>query len=59
MFQALIIGLVAGIFTVTVMHLGKRIARAAYLNRYAEVGGGLVLLGIGIRILYEHGVFPG
>ena len=52
---ALVIGLVAGLFTMTGMYLGKRIARAAYLSRYAELAGGLVLLGIGIRILYEHG----
>ncbi|MBI9085804.1 MAG: manganese efflux pump [Desulfobacterales bacterium] len=54
---ALIIGLVAGLFTITGMHLGKRIAGAAHMSRWAEIIGGLVLLGIGINILYQHGVF--
>jgi manganese efflux pump family protein len=53
---ALVIGLVAGLFTITGMHLGKRIARAAYLSRYAEIIGGIVLLGIGAKILHDHGV---
>jgi putative Mn2+ efflux pump MntP len=52
---ALIIGLVAGIFTTAGMHLGKKIGTSTHLSRYAEVFGGVVLLLIGFNILREHG----
>jgi manganese efflux pump family protein len=52
---ALIIGLVAGVFTAVGMHIGKAFRRAGRLGKYAEILGGLVLLSIGVRILYEHG----
>jgi len=53
---AIIIGLVAGIFTTVGMHLGKKISAATHLSRYAEIFGGCVLLLIGFNILREHGV---
>ena len=56
---ALVIGLVAGSFTVAGLHLGKSLAAGKRLSLYAESIGGLVLLLIGLRILYEHGVFGG
>lgn len=52
---ALIIGLVAGIFTTAGMHLGKVIGSVAQLSRWAETTGGIVLLAIGVNILREHG----
>lgn len=52
---ALIIGLVAGFFTVAGLQIGKIIGSAGILSRYAEVAGALVLLVIGFKILYEHG----
>jgi len=52
---ALVIGLVAGVFTTVGMHLGKIIGAATYLSRYAEGAGGVVLVLIGINILHEHG----
>ena len=52
---ALIIGLVAGVFTTAGMHLGKKIGSAPRIRRYAEVLGGIVLLLIGFNILREHG----
>ncbi|MBR9985823.1 MAG: manganese efflux pump [Desulfosarcina sp.] len=52
---ALIIGLVAGVFTTVGMHLGKVIGSMAQLSRWAEMTGGIVLLGIGVNILREHG----
>lgn len=55
---ALIIGLVAGTFTTVGMHLGKWIGSVSQLSRYAEMTGGIVLLGIGINILREHGALP-
>lgn len=55
---ALIIGLVAGAFTTAGMHLGKLIGSVSQLSRWAEMTGGIVLLGIGVNILREHGVLP-
>ena len=52
---ALVIGLVAGIFTTVGMHLGKIIGSMAQLSRWAELTGGMVLLAIGVNILREHG----
>jgi putative Mn2+ efflux pump MntP len=49
---SLVIGLVAGAFTVTGMLLGRRLG--GIWGRRVEVFGGLVLCGIGIRILVEH-----
>ncbi len=56
---AVIIGVVACVFTTIGMHLGKRFANAARLRRWADAMGGGVLLIIGINILREHGVFDG
>ncbi|MDX2454428.1 manganese efflux pump MntP family protein [Desulfosarcina sp.] len=52
---ALIIGLVAGVFTTVGMHLGKVIGSMDQLSRWAEMTGGIVLLAIGVNILREHG----
>ena len=52
---AAIIGVVAGMFTIIGLQIGKRIGSAARLSCYAEIVGGIVLLGIGLKILYEHG----
>lgn len=54
---AIIIGIVAAAFTITGMHLGKKMASFKRLSVYAELLGGLVLLAIGLNILYEKGVF--
>lgn len=53
---ALIIGVVAGAFTVLGLHLGCRVGRIQRLCRYAEITGALVLFAIGIKILFDHGV---
>ena len=52
---ALIIGIVAGTFTLVGMRIGERIGAAKRLSFYAETIGGVVLIGIGLNILYEHG----
>jgi putative Mn2+ efflux pump MntP len=52
---ALVIGLVAGVFTTAGMHLGKIIGAATCLSRCAEGAGGVVLVLIGLNILFEHG----
>jgi putative Mn2+ efflux pump MntP len=54
---ALVIGLVAGLFTVLGLYLGKSVGTAERLSPIAEVLGGVVLLGIAVKILIEHGVF--
>ena len=51
----LVIGIVAGAFTIAGLHLGKRLANACRVSRYAEMLGGAVLILIGINILREHG----
>ena len=56
-YPALIIGIVAGLFTIAGLHLGKRVARLSWLSTWAEIVGGLVLWIIGLNILRESGVF--
>jgi putative Mn2+ efflux pump MntP len=56
---AAVIGLVACIFTTVGLHLGKRLANAARLRRWADAMGGVVLIAIGLNILRQHGVFDG
>lgn len=51
---SLVIGLVAGALTVVGMLLGRRIS--GIWGKRVEVFGGLVLCGIGIKILVEHTV---
>lgn len=53
---AFIIGIVAGAFTILGLQMGKRVGSVSSLSRYAEVMGGMVLLIIGFKILYEHGL---
>ena len=56
-YPAMIIGIVAGIFTIVGLHLGKRVSRLTWLSTWAEILGGLVLWMIGLNILREKGVF--
>jgi len=51
-FPALVIGLVAGAFTIVGMLLGRRIGDA--WGPRVEVAGGLILILIGVRIVVEH-----
>ena len=53
---ALVIGVTACLFTTLGMHLGKTLSRATRLSHWADAAGGIVLLAIGIKILYESGV---
>jgi len=50
-----IIGIVALLFTCAGLQLGKTAAKANSIGKYAELAGGTVLIGIGIKILWEHG----
>lgn len=54
---ALVIGLAAGAFTAAGLHLGKLAGGLSRLGAWADLAGGLVLIGLGIRILAAHGVF--
>lgn len=54
---ALVIGLVAGGFTAAGLHLGKLAGGLSRLGSWADLTGGLVLIGLGVRILVVHGVF--
>ncbi len=51
-FPAAIIGVVAFAFTAVGLHLGRRLG--GLLGRPVEVVGGLILVGIGVKILIEH-----
>jgi putative Mn2+ efflux pump MntP len=54
---ATIIGLVATFMTVLGLKLGCLLGSASRVGSRAEIAGGLVLLGIGLNILHQHGVF--
>lgn len=54
---AIVIGIVAGIFTIIGLQIGEKIGAAKQLSRYAETIGGGVLIAIGLNILHEHGAF--
>lgn len=51
-FPALIIGLVAGVLTIAGMLIGKRVGDR--WGSRVEIVGGLVLIAIGTKILFEH-----
>ncbi|KPJ98498.1 MAG: hypothetical protein AMJ60_08040 [Desulfobacterales bacterium SG8_35] len=54
---AAIIGIVATLMTIVGLRLGCLLGAASRIGARAEIAGGLVLLGIGINILHQHGVF--
>ncbi len=56
---ALIIGIVAGVLTTIGIHLGRIIGNLAFISRWAEGAGGVVLILIGINILRAHGALAG
>ena len=56
---AAIIGIVAAILTAVGTRVGCIVGSSSRIGNRAEIFGGLVLLGIGGNILYQHGVFGG
>lgn len=54
---ALVIGLVCVALTALGIKLGSSLGRSELLGGKAAVVGALVLIGIGVKILHEHGVF--
>lgn len=53
----IVIGLVAFIFTTIGLFVGNRLSTSTRTGKQAEIIGGVVLIGIGVKILYEHHVF--
>jgi putative Mn2+ efflux pump MntP len=51
-YPGIVIGIVACTFTAAGLHLGKRLGRA--FGKRMEVAGGIVLVGIGVKILVDH-----
>lgn len=56
-YPALVIGVVAGVFTIMGLQIGKKASQVEKLSPIAEVIGAVVLWGIGLNILRENGVF--
>jgi putative Mn2+ efflux pump MntP len=52
---AMIIGVVAGAFTLIGLQLGKKVGEVSRLRHCAEALGGTVLLIIALKILHDHG----
>ena len=55
---ALVIGVVCFALTALGVKIGCLAGRVSAISRYAEVLGGLVLVGIGLKILSEHQALP-
>ncbi len=55
---ALVIGVVCFALTALGVRIGCLVGRAAAISRYAELVGGVVLVGIGLKILAEHRALP-
>lgn len=53
---AIVIGLVCAAVTAAGVKLGRLLGGSNLLGSKVSVLGGLVLIGIGVKILYEHGV---
>jgi len=51
-YPGIVIGIVACTFTAAGLHLGKRLGTV--FGKRMEVVGGLVLIGIGVKILLDH-----
>jgi manganese efflux pump family protein len=56
-FPSILIGIVTASFTAVGIRLGCRIG--IMFSRRMEILGGIVLIGIGVKILIDHGVFAG
>lgn len=54
---AVVIGLVCAAFTLAGVKLGRAVGSSSILGEKASIAGALVLFGIGLKILHEHGVF--
>jgi putative Mn2+ efflux pump MntP len=55
-FPAVVIGIIAAICTGLGVQIGKKVGASSHIGSYADALGGIVLIGIGIKILHQHGV---
>jgi putative Mn2+ efflux pump MntP len=55
-FPALVIGIIAALCTAAGINIGRRLGASSHIGKYADMTGGLVLITIGFKILYDHGV---
>jgi len=53
-FPALIIGCTASLFTVGGLYIGNKVRTSKRIASLSEMAGGIILIGIGIKILYSH-----
>ncbi|MCX5770354.1 MAG: manganese efflux pump, partial [Candidatus Hydrogenedentes bacterium] len=51
-YPALIIGVVTALITLSGMLIGGKLG--SKLGRHVEILGGLILIGIGLKILFQH-----
>jgi putative Mn2+ efflux pump MntP len=56
---ALLIGLVCAAITAAGLQAGRLLARLSWMRRAADLCGGVILILIGAKILFDHGVFSG
>ena len=56
-FPAVVIGIIAALSTGLGVQIGKKVGDSSHIGSYADAVGGIVLIGIGIKILHQHGVF--
>ena len=54
-FPALVIGIIAAMCTGAGINIGRRLGASSHIGNYADMAGGLVLIAIGFKILYDHG----
>lgn len=54
-FPAIIIGSIAAMCTGAGINIGRRLGASSHIGKYADMAGGLVLIAIGVKILYDHG----
>lgn len=54
-FPALVIGIIAALCTGAGINIGIRLGASSHIGKYADMAGGLVLIAIGFKILYDHG----
>ncbi|MFZ5428533.1 MAG: manganese efflux pump MntP family protein [Thermodesulfobacteriota bacterium] len=57
-FPALVIGAVCFAITAAGVRIGCMVGHVSVISRYAEILGGVTLVGIGAKILHEHQALP-
>lgn len=57
-FPAVVIGIVCFVITAAGVKIGCMVRHVTVVSRYAEILGGVTLIGIGVNILLEHDLVP-